>query len=132
MRKLRNGHEVHFEGSYGYSLDVVTRGWQRLAHQELDEVLSTPHQPVHKHERAEPLTPGAVTRVQIPLLPHATRFLRGDVLLLELQGRWLFPRDPFRGQFPAGYQRGPAARCTVHYGGSMPSHLLLGARPVQA
>jgi len=130
VRKFRGGREVTFEGSYGFSHDVVSRGWQRAAHRCLDPELSTPLQPVHCHDRVEPIAVGEVMPVHIALLPHATRFRAGDELRLELRGRWLFPRDPLRGQFPAGYQRGPRARCIIHTGPETPSSLLLGVRSV--
>ncbi|MGN6331435.1 MAG: CocE/NonD family hydrolase C-terminal non-catalytic domain-containing protein, partial [Motilibacteraceae bacterium] len=130
VRKLRAGREVTFEGSYGFALDGVSVGWQRAAHRELDEALSTPTQPVHRHDRAQPLAPGEVVPVRIALLPHATRFRAGEVLRLELTGRWPVPRDPLRGQFPAGYRRSPRGSLTVHTGPGQPSSLLMDVRPL--
>jgi hypothetical protein len=130
IRKFRGGRELMFEGSFGFPYDMVTKGWQRIAHRDLDERLSIPEQPVHTHARAEPLRPGEIVPVDIALLPQATRFLKGDRLRLELRGTWHYPRDPFRGQFPAAYQRSPRANCTVHFGGAYKSRLLLGLRPV--
>jgi hypothetical protein len=130
VRKLRAGREVTFEGSYGFALDGVSLGWQRAAHRELDEALSTPTQPVHRHGRAQPLAPGEVVPVRIALLPHATRFRAGEVLRLELTGHWPVPRDPFRGQLPAGYRRSPRGSLTVHTGPERPGSLLLDVRPL--
>ena len=36
IRKFRNGAEVTFEGSYGFSGDIVSKGWQRAAHREME------------------------------------------------------------------------------------------------
>ncbi|HEX3875601.1 MAG TPA: CocE/NonD family hydrolase, partial [Bryobacteraceae bacterium] len=130
IRKFRGARECVFEGSYGFSCDMVAKGWQRLAHRDLDGRLSTPEQPVHTHAHAQPLSPGEIIPVDIALLPQATRFLRGDRLRLDLRGNWHYPRDPFRGTFPAAYQRNPRARCTIHCGGPHASRLLLGMRPV--
>jgi predicted acyl esterase len=130
VRKFRAGREVHFQGSYGFSRDVVSKGWQRIAHRELDHALSTELQPVHTHVGAAPVARGEVVPVQIALLPHATRFRAGDELRLEVRGRWLFPRNPLTGQFPAGYQRPSRATCTVHTGGEHPSTLRFGTRAV--
>ncbi len=130
VRKARGGREVAFEGSYGFGRDVVTRGWQRVAHRSIDPVLSTPWQPVHTHDRAEPVIPGELAGVEVALLPQATRFEAGDQLVLDLQGHWLFPRGPLRGQLPVGYQRGPSVTCTLHGGQQRPSTLLLGLRHV--
>jgi predicted acyl esterase len=87
IRKFRGRRELTFEGSFGFAWDMVTKGWQRVAHRELDHRLSTPEQPVHTHVRAEPLLPGEIVPVDIALLPQATRFLKGDRLRLELRGR---------------------------------------------
>jgi len=128
VRKFHNGQEVGFEGSYGYRLDVVSRGWQRVAHRQLDARLSSPEQPVHRHDLVEPVRPGELVPTHIALLPHATRFRAGDELRVALGGRWFIPRDPLRGQFPAGYQRGPHVRCVVHTGPRMKAALYLGLR----
>lgn len=132
VRKIRSGAEMRFEGSYGFSGDMVSKGWQRAAHRELDEALSSPSRPVHTHRLAQPLHGGEIVPVDIALRPHATRFLKDDVLRLDVQGRWHFPRDPFRGQFPAYYQRSPRAVCVLHTGGAFDAWLIVGARPVSA
>jgi uncharacterized protein len=132
VRKFRGGDEIRFEGSYGFAGDMVSKGWQRLAHRELDAELSTPQQPVHRHECAEPLREGEIARVDIALLPQATRFLRGDRLRLDLRGTWHFPRNPLFGQFPVGYQPGAKGVCVLHTGADHPSSLLIGARPCAA
>lgn len=129
IRKFRAGNEITFEGSYGFSNDSVSKGWQRAAHRELDPTLSTPEQPVHRHHRAEPLRPGEIVEVHIALLPHATRFRRGDELRLDITARWPFRGDPLRGPFPAAYQRSPRGLCTLHTGGPHHAELRLGARP---
>lgn len=129
LRKFRAGRECLFEGSYGFGFDMVTRGWQRVAHRELDDDLSTPWQPVHTHRRAEPLAAGDIVAVDIALRPHATRMRAGDILRLDIRGTWHFPQNPLTGQFPAGYRRSPAGRCLVYAGGRYDSRLLLGMRP---
>ncbi|HEY0778212.1 MAG TPA: CocE/NonD family hydrolase [Gemmatirosa sp.] len=130
IRKFRRGAEVTFEGSFGFAADMVSKGWQRAAHRVLDDRLSTPGQPVHTHERAERLRPGEIVPVLIALRPHATRFLKGDRLQVDVRGRWHYPRDPLRGQFPAFYERSPNARCVLHTGGAHEAQLLLASRPI--
>jgi len=130
MRKIRNGTEVLFEGTFGFPLDMVTKGWQRAAHRELDKQLSTPAQPVHTHERAELLQRGEIVPVDIALISHATRFRKGDILRLELRGRWHYSRNPFWGTFPFGYQRSPEGTCVIHTGKPCVSSLFFGHRPI--
>lgn len=129
-RKISAGTENYFEGSFGFSYDMVSKGWQRAAHRQLEPELSTRGQPVHRHERAEPFRSGEVVSVDIALRPHATRFRKGDELRIEVRGHWHYSRDPIRGQFPTGYQRRAKATCVLRSGGQHDSHLLLGSRPV--
>jgi predicted acyl esterase len=129
LRKFRAGREVTFEGSFGFSGDPMTVGWQRAAFRDLDPALSTPEQPVHTYRDARPPQPGQVVAVDIALLPHATRLRAGDVLRLDIRGTWQQPRNPVTGQFPSGYARSPRGRCVLHTGGGHPAHLLIGTRP---
>jgi predicted acyl esterase len=99
-RKIRSGIEITFEGSYGFSGDMVSKEWQRAAHRELDAGKRN----------------------------HATRFRKGDELRLEIRGHWFFPDDPLRGQFPANYQASPAGFCLLHTGRDASSYLLMGTR----
>ncbi|WP_284948148.1 CocE/NonD family hydrolase [Acidisoma cladoniae] len=128
VRKFRSGVETVFEGSYGFAGDMVSKGWQRAAHRELDVDLSTEAQPVHRHCKAEPLRPGEIVRVEIALRPHATRFRKGDELRLEIRGHWFFPDDPLHGQFPANYQPNSKGYCVIHTGAGNDSCLFLGTR----
>jgi predicted acyl esterase len=118
VRLIRGGVEIPFEGSYGFGRDVVTHGWHRLAHRELDSELSTPWQPVHTHAKAEPFSPGEVVPITVALMPQATRLRAGDVLELELRSQWLFAVNPFTGQLPARYAASSTGSTRLHLGGS--------------
>ena len=128
VRKISAGVESVFEGSYGFSGDMVSKGWQLIAHRELDPLLSTPGQPVHTHRRSEPPRSGEAVRVAIALRPQATRLRAGDQLRLDLQGRWFYPRNMLSGQFPAAYQASAADECTLRTGGADAAYLLIGTR----
>ena len=130
VRKFRGRAEMKFEGTFGFSGDMVTKGWHRAAHRELDTVLSTPLAPAYTHQIAEPLQPGEIVPVEIALRPHATRFNKGDTLCVDVQGRWFFPRNPFFGQFPTAYQRSPKGVCVLHTGGRFDAQLRFGTRLV--
>ena len=93
-------------------------------------MVSRQAQPVHTHARTEPLAASKVARVDIALRQHATRFLKGDILQLDLRGNWHFPRDPLFGQFPAFYGPSPKGSWVLFSGGEYDSHLLLGSRAV--
>ena len=125
IEKWCRGKQVPFEGSYGYGRDRVSTGWQKASLRALDTEASTPSQPVHTFTTRQPLTPGQIVPVDIALSPSATAFRQGEQLRLVIAGRWLSPTNPLTGQFPARYQRGPAGRCTLHWGPTQPSRLLL-------
>jgi len=127
VRKVVDGREVGFEGSYGFDRALVTHGWLLASHRDLDEAKSTEWEPYHPHDRRLPLSPGAVMRLDIGLLPSATRFHAGETLVLELRDRWFFPRNPLLGQFPAGYLGGNGGRWNVHTGPEYPSALRIPA-----
>lgn len=118
IRKFRNGREIGFLGSYGFTADLVTHGILVASQRRVDPERSLPHQPFHTFADPQPLTAGQPVELQIELLPSATLFRAGDELRLDLQCRWFFSRNPLVGQFPPAYA--PTARrgtCTVHTGG---------------
>ena len=131
VRKFRGGREIGFEGSYGFPFDLVTHGMLAASHRQIDPVRSLPHQPFHPHTRREPLTVGDPVELQIELLPSATLFRSGEVLRLDLQGRWFFSRNPLIGQFPGAYARKVSAgMCSIHTGGLHASFLMVPISPV--
>ena len=125
IRKFSAGREVVFEGSYGFTEDIVTRGWLRASHRAIDEARSTEWEAWHPHDAALPIPPGEAVDLDITLLPSATRFAAGDQLVLELRDRWFFPANPITGQFPAVYQRPPRQRWTIHTGGATAATLTI-------
>jgi uncharacterized protein len=125
VEKWRAGAPVPFEGSYGYGLDRVTTGWLRVSHRALDDELSRPWAPVHTHLERRPPPAGDVVSVDVALRPSATRFRPGDELRVVIRGRWLSPRDPIVGQFPAAYESSSEGTAIVHCGGSAEAHLLV-------
>lgn len=125
VEKWRGAEYVPFEGSYGFGRDRVTTGWMRASMRALDEGASQPHDPVPSYARHQPLTPGQIVAVDIPLGPSATLFRAGGQLRLVVAGRWLWPRNPLTGQFPAAYEKGPPGTCTLHWGPDHPARLLV-------
>lgn len=90
IRKLNAaGQEIGFSGYQGEHHDLVTKGWLRLSHRELDEEKSTSIQPWLKHHRIQKVHPGEVIPVEIELLPSSTFFEAGSTLRLIVQGQEL-------------------------------------------
>jgi putative CocE/NonD family hydrolase len=125
VEKWRGSTFVSFEGSYGFGRDRVATGWMKASMRALDAHLSRPFEPVPTHAAREPLKPDEVVQVNVPLGPSATLFRAGEQLRLVVAGRWLSPRNPLIGQFPAAYAPGPRGRCTLHWGPSHDARLLV-------
>ncbi|OBK46439.1 hydrolase [Mycobacterium gordonae] len=129
VEKWRDGGYVGFEGSYGYGRDRVTTGWQRVSLRALDAELSTPWEPVPACDRAQPVRPGEVIALDVALGPSATLFRAGEQLRLVVGGRWLSPRNPLTGQFPAAYPKPPRGLVTLRWGPRYDAHLLIPEIP---
>jgi uncharacterized protein len=129
VEKWRGSNYVPFEGSYGFGRDRVTTGWLKASLRALDEHCSRPFDPVPTFREPQPLAPGQVVAVDIALGPSATLFKAGETLRLVVAGRWLWPRNPFTGQFPAAYQKSPKGRCTLHWGPERQARLLVPVLP---
>lgn len=125
VEKWRGRKYVGFEGSYGFGRDRVTTGWQRVSLRQLDERASTAAEPVHTFRRREPLHAGQIVPVDVALGPSATLFRAGESLRLVVAGRWLWPRNPLTGQFPAHFRGSQVGRCTLYWGPERPSRLLV-------
>jgi uncharacterized protein len=128
VEKWRKGRYVPFEGSYGFGRDRVTSGWQRASLRGLDRQ-SRVWEPVPACTDPQPLRPGEIVAVDVALGPSATLFRTGDQLRLVVAGRWLSPRNPLTGQFPAAYPGAPRGRVRLHWGPRYDAHLLIPEIP---
>ncbi|HWG64847.1 MAG TPA: CocE/NonD family hydrolase [Streptosporangiaceae bacterium] len=129
VEKWRGHRHIPFEGSYGFGRDRITTGWLKVSLRAIDEQVSRPFDPVPAFTHRVPLAPGQVVPADIALGPSATLFRAGETLRLVVAGRWLWPRNPLTGQFPAAYQKGPKGRCTLHWGPEHQSRLLVPVIP---
>jgi putative CocE/NonD family hydrolase len=132
VEKWRDGRFVAFEGSYGYGRDRVTTGWQRVALRALDPELSRPWEPVAACAEPQPVSAGEVVKVDVALGPSATLFRAGEQLRLVVAGRWMWPRNPITGQFPAAYASSASGRVTLHWGPDHDAQLLVPEIPEHA
>jgi hypothetical protein len=129
VEKWRGRSYVPFEGSYGFGRDRITTGWLKASLRSLDEQRSRPFDPVPTFSHRQPLAPGQVIQADLALGPSATLFRAGETLRLVVASRWLWPRNPLTGQFPAAYQKGPNGGCTLHWGPQRQARLLLPVIP---
>ncbi|KAJ3270737.1 hypothetical protein HDU76_011130 [Blyttiomyces sp. JEL0837] len=96
VRKLdQHGNEVHFEGCTGYGLDVVTKGWQRLALRKPFDAYSEIWDADKPFDCNEPFpTDGRKVLVSVAMLPSSTFYQKGSSMEVVLQGRWMLPVGP--------------------------------------
>ena len=119
------GAPVGFTFYAFYENGPVALGWLRASHRALDPSRSTAWQPVHPHDREEPLPAGQAVPLEIEIWPAATLFREGESLRLIVQGADVYtealPNLPF-----ARHQRTRNAGTHVLYsGGRYDAHLLV-------
>ncbi len=101
---------------------VVTKGWLRASHRELDAARSTENAPWYTHTRPKKLVPGRVYRFQIAVMPAAHRFKKGSRIRLELVNG-----DSSVTEFVFAHEYAPqkVGRDTIYHDARRPSRLFL-------
>jgi predicted acyl esterase len=118
------GRVVYFEGRENDVHGLVTNGWLRVSHRELDPARSKLWQPVLKHERVQLVAPGEIVGVEIEILPSSTRFESDERLRLVISGR-----DVFSNAMHHHRELCNQGRHALYTGGAYDSHLLLPVIP---
>jgi len=80
------GKELTFMGSTDPNTPIAN-GWLRASHRRLDPEKSKPYRPYHPHDRAEPLTPGAVYECDVEILPTCIVVPAGWRVALTVRGK---------------------------------------------
>jgi len=81
-----DGNELTFQGALDPNTPIA-QGWLRASHRRCDAARSKPWQPWHPHDRAEPLAPGAIYKVDVEILPTCLVLPEGWQLKLWVRGR---------------------------------------------
>jgi uncharacterized protein len=102
--------------------EVVTRGWLRASHRALDETLSTPETPIHRHDAEVPLIPGEATTFEISLEPQAYLFKAGHRIRLEIVNG---DSPATEALWPHYYRPDRIGEDTVYHGPTLSSVLVL-------
>ena len=63
---------------------LITTGYLKASHRELDEQRTTEGNPYHPHTRSVPVEPGKIEEYVVRLYPFANTFLPGHKLVAEL------------------------------------------------
>ena len=104
---------------------VLTRGWLKAAHRELDPEHTTDVRPFQTHRDPQPLEPGEVYRFDIEVFPIGHVFQTGHRIRLELSNG---DSPMSEGIFNHFYGL-KAGVDTIHHDGASPSHLVLPVVP---
>lgn len=84
--RIAEGNEIQFRGMNGHYSDMAARGQMRVSQRDLDEILSTPWQPVQGFQGEKKLKPGEIVPVEIAILPSSTFYRKGESMRLYVQG----------------------------------------------
>ena len=101
----------------------LTRGWLRASQRRLRDD-SEPWEPVLAHEKREPLEPGKIYEVKIPIVPTGRLFQAGERIAIRIKGADDEPPVNSLQALARNHLRRPRpARITIHHDESHPSHL---------
>ncbi|MAW78734.1 MAG: X-Pro dipeptidyl-peptidase domain-containing protein [Parvularcula sp.] len=112
-----------------YDTGPAALGWLRASHRALDEERSSPEQPVHRHDREEPLVAGEPTPVEIELWPSSTVFMPGETLRVVVQGSDIYKDSLPNLPFARHENLRNKGKHLIHAGGDYDSHLLVPVIP---
>ncbi len=107
------------------SARVVTKGWLRASHRQLDAERSTPHKPYHPHDQTVPVPVGQPVTYAISICDTSMAFLKGHQLVMEIRGQDTQAEDPVWYHLCNPVE----TKHTLHCGGDTPSYLLLPVIP---
>jgi uncharacterized protein len=103
----------------------VSQGWLRASHRAEDPELTTEMRPFLRHDRAEPIEPGAIYELRVELLPMSVLVRKGERLRLEISN-W----DSTITEAPMTHWYGQKVGTdTYHHDAAHPSRLRLHERP---
>ena len=101
----------------------LTRGWLRASQRRL-RADSKPWEPIQAHESREPLEPGKIYELKIPIVATARLFQVGERIALRIKGADDEPAANSLQALARNHLRRPRPlRITVHHDESHPSHL---------
>jgi hypothetical protein len=102
--------------------ELVTRGWLRASHREIDAAHSSDMVPRYTHRQLQPLTPGTVYKLDISIEPMAYLFKKGHRIRLEMVNG----DSPITETlWPHYYRPDKIGTDTIHLGADHPSALIL-------
>ena len=104
---------------------ILTRGWLRGTHREVDPKRSKPWAPFHPHTKSEPLIPGEIYEFNIPIVPTGNLFKAGSRIKLKISCSDDQPKNPLEMIAGGNLHRQSPSRITVYHDADHPSCLYL-------
>lgn len=104
---------------------MVTKGWLKGSHRELDLERSKPWEPIHRHASPQPLIPGQIYEFDIKLIATGKLFKAGSRIALKISGADDAPTDPLELISAGSMKRAAVSRVTVFHDEDHPSCLIL-------
>lgn len=104
---------------------LLTRGWLKGSHRELDSDQSKPWQPVHRHIKEEKCVPGKIYEFNVEMVPTAVILRAGYKLKLKISCTDDPPKHSMEGIGVGHIRSQKANRITVYHNEDYPSELLL-------
>jgi predicted acyl esterase len=102
---------------------VITKGWLRASHRTVDPKRSTEYALWYTHADPRPLEPGAVTKIEVAVMPTAYRFKKGNRIRIDL-ANGDSPLTEF-GWFHHEYTPDKLGQDTIFHSEQYPSQILL-------
>jgi uncharacterized protein len=104
---------------------ILTKGWLRGSHREVDLERSKPWAPVHRHTDSQPLTPGIIYDFDISLIPTGNLFKAGSRIGLKISCTDDEPNNPLELIACGSLRRQSVSRITLYRNAEDPSCLIL-------
>ncbi len=76
-------NDIHPDGSKA----IISKGWLKASHRELDEKKSQPYKPYHPHTRSIPIKPGTINEYAIEIRETSNVFRSGHRIQLVIKGQ---------------------------------------------
>ena len=104
---------------------VLSRGWLRGSHREVDRNRSKRWEVYHPHTKSEPLVSGKIYEFNISIVPTANLFKAGSRIKLKIACCDDQPTNALEAIAGGHIRRQSGSRITVFHNEQYPSHLLL-------
>jgi len=104
---------------------LLTKGWLRGSHKEIDVERSKPWEPYRPHDNPKDLTPGEIYEFDITLVPTANLFKAGSRIAVKISSVDDAPTNPLELIACGSLKRQSVSRITLYRNADHPSYLLL-------